>query len=185
VKAQLLLLDPAFRHFGWAVLRFEPKGEQIVAGGVFNTTKIDKKRKVLQSDDNHRCAMELAKGIETLINTFEPTLICAESQQGSKNAHAMQLQGMAWGVLSAVAALRQIPVLQATPQSVKKALCGRLDASKEAIQAAVLARYPDVLGLAATTRPPSLHEHIYDSVAVGITCLTSTEVQTIRQMSAR
>lgn len=148
------------------------------------TEKTNKKHKVLSADDNHRCSTELAREVEYAIKTYKPVLICAEAQQGSKNSHAAQLQGMAWGVVSAVAALLEVPVLQATPGAVKKAVCGRKDASKEDIEHAVIKRFPETEEMVGTeVSPNSLAEHVFDAIAVGITCLSSTEVQSIRRLT--
>ena len=179
----LLLLDPAFRHFGWAVMTLGQEVETIVECGVIRTEKAQKKQKLLASDDNHRCTGEIVKGLMEVAAKYQPFLICAESQQGSKNAHAMQLQGMAWGALSAIVHMSKLPLLQAGPQTVKKFLTGRRDASKEDIEAVVCSRYANLKDLVAEIRPPSLHEHVYDAVAVGVACLGSETIQMARKMA--
>jgi Holliday junction resolvasome RuvABC endonuclease subunit len=180
---KLLLCDPAFRNFGWAVMELGLEEERVVDVGVVRTEKSDKKQKLLASDDNHRCVGEIVLGLLHPLLLHQPFMICAESQQGSKNAHAMQLQGMAWGALSAIVHSRKVPLLQASPQAVKKALCGRKDASKEDIEAAVCKRYAEVSRLVQAIKPPSAREHIYDAIAVGVTCLSSETIQMARRMA--
>lgn len=182
----LLLCDPAFRNFGWAVLAVYPefKGELVIDVGCIRTEKADKKQKLLAADDNHRCVGEIISRLREVHDQYHPFLICAESQQGSKNAHAMQLQGMAWGALSAFSYLVRTPILQVSPQQVKQALCGRKDASKDDIKDKVLERYPGAEEHTIKIKPPSLHEHIYDAIGVGIVCLQSETIQMVRKMNA-
>jgi Holliday junction resolvasome RuvABC endonuclease subunit len=183
----LLLCDPAFRNFGWAVLRVHPidKGELVITAGCIRTEKAERKQKLLAADDNHRCVGEIINTLRDVHAEHTPFLICAESQQGSKNSHAMQLQGMAWGALSAFSYLVRTPILQVSPQTVKKTVCGRRDASKEEIRDKVLERWPGSTSDAIRRiKPASLHEHIYDALAVGIVCLQSETIQMVRKMNA-
>ena len=181
----VLLLDPAFRNFGWAVMTLGPVEDFICDVGVITTKKADKKQRLYVSDDNHTCSTHIAQQLQSIVATYCPIFICAEAQQGSKSSKAIQMQGMAWGILSAVAAVNRVPVLQAQPQQVKKALTQRNDASKEEIEAVVCKHYTDLAERVKIIKPKSLHEHIYDACAVGIACLNSTEIQTARRMMGR
>ena len=183
VAPVILCLDPAFRHLGVTVISLLMASEEVVHASVVCTEKQNKKAKVLAADDNHRCSQELAGHLMAVIKQWKPVLICAESMQGSQNSHAALLQGMSWGVVSAVTRVLNIPVLQTTPQTVKKVLCGRKDASKDDIEAAVCKLFPSMVPLAAKIQPASLREHAYDAAAVGYTCLGSTEIHSIRRMA--
>ena len=169
---------------GYSVLCLTRDGsEQIVDIGVITTKKADKKLKAYAGDDNHRCSQILADGLDVLVEGYQPSLIVAEAQSGSKNSRAAQLMGMAWGVVSTVAAIHGIPVLQARPTQIKKACTGKGQASKEEIQEAVTVQFPaSPEWLLNNVKPKSLHEHVYDSLSVYIACRDSTEVQTLKQV---
>lgn len=173
----ILALDPSFRATGWALLRIgDPFRVEEV--GVIATEKAHKKDKAFAGDDNHRCASILAGGLHALMQR-DVALICAEAQAGSKSSKAAQMMGMAWGVVSAVSAVQNLPVLQARPTQVKEANCGVKTASKEDVQAAVSNRFPEAAGLLASVKKKSLHEHVYDALSVAVACFDSTEVRTL------
>lgn len=178
----VLTLDPSFRHNGWAVVELSAAGTRIIAAGVIVTKKADKKQKAFAGDDNHRCSQEIAEQLSAVIDCYKPVMITAEAQAGSKNSRAAQLMGMNWGVVSAVACLKGVPILQATPTAVKRALTGKKDASKQEIEEVVVARFPELVSLLQATRPKSLHEHAYDAAAVYIACEDSTEIKMIKRM---
>ena len=177
----ILTLDPSFRNTGWAVLELADSDESIVDLGCICTKKADKKRKAFAGDDNHQCASHIADELRGLVLKYRPRLICAEAQSGSKNSSAAMLMGMAWGVVSTIATLFEVPVLQVTPVRVKEALTGSAKASKAEIEAAVRQRYPTAEGYMSGL-VGGLHEHVWDCLAVAITCYNSTEVRVLRNV---
>lgn len=181
---RILTLDPAFRNTGWAVINLHPASEEILAAGVITTKKIDKKLKSFAGSDNHRCAQIIAAGILKLLEEWKVEIICAEAQAGSKNSRAAMLMGMGWGIISAISHLQNLPVLQVRPQEVKEVNVGSKRASKEEIKEAVCARYPEAEKAIEHIKPPSLREHAYDAVAVAVACFDSTEIATLRRLSA-
>jgi Holliday junction resolvasome RuvABC endonuclease subunit len=177
----VLALDPSFRNTGWVVVSVSSP-EVVIDAGVICTKKADKRAKAYAGDDNHRCSTQIARGLNDLVETFRPVLVVAEAQAGSKNSRAAQLMGMAWGVLSSVMAVRDIPVLQARPTDVKLGATGSRAASKEEVEAAMRALWPTLGDICKRIRPPSLHEHVYDAVAAYVACRDSTEVHTLRRI---
>ncbi len=161
----VLAVDPSFRNTGWTAIVCYG-GWEVFAAGVIRTSKADGYR----GEDNHRCSVLLAQGLSDVISQVSPDLIVAESQAGSKSSKAAQLQGMGWGVLSAVAYLHDLEIIQARPQQIKKFLTGQRTASKDDIKAAVCAFFPALENLITDEiSPKSKHEHAYDSVAVFLT----------------
>ncbi len=87
---------------------------------------------------------------------------------------------MAFGVIAAVAQRHGLPVVQASPQQVKKALCGRRDASKMDVKGALERRYSGL------PWPPqqTLVEHAADALAAAVACLEHQVVRMARRMAA-
>jgi Holliday junction resolvasome RuvABC endonuclease subunit len=91
---------------------------------------------------------------------------------------------MCWGVMAVLAEQQNIPILQLSPQEVKKSLCGARDASKEDVRRSLENRYGDVIlkGL-LKGEASSSQEHAYDSLAVTVACLDSDAIRLVRRIS--
>ena len=176
-------VDPSFRHFGWSIVELRTHKDVICAGDVIVTKKADKKVKAFAGDDNHRCTQIIAGQFHAVLSHWKPKLIISEAQSGSKSSRAAQLMGMAWATLSTLALIHQLPVLQATPQAIKKANVGKITASKEEVQSTVRHRYAEAEGLAEDITPNSLREHFYDSISAFVACLDSNEIRTLRLLA--
>lgn len=174
MSLRLLGLDPGFANIGWAVLELGPTNK-LVACGVFRTEKSDKKRQVGASDDNLRRSREITAEFQRLIERFSVSAICAESMSFPRNASAAAKVAMCWGIVGALTHLRQLPLVQASPQEIKKQLCGRKDASKEDIAAAVRKQYPDITSLLEDVTA-SAQEHAFDAAASILAALETSEV---------
>lgn len=177
VAIHALALDPSFRNTGWVIMRMG-KTDTPIAAGVIRTKKSTKK--VYAGVDNYRCSQELARALSDLIDRYKPSVVVAEAQAGSKNSRAAQLMGMGWGVISCVTFLKHVPVVQATPASVKKLVAGSNKASKKQIEDVVITRFPAIVPLAKKVKPKSLHEHIYDALAVWVACGADEVVKLLR-----
>ncbi len=190
----LLGVDPGLAHLGYGIVILErdqaPRiartrtGEPIM--GLLATEKSAAKQNVGASDDNLRRARELVPTLMDLIHEtpdgvrktfidFEGSLriraICVEAMSYPRSSTVSCKMGMSWGVLACLSEIFALPIVQASPQMIKKAVCGKKDASKPEIQLAVSRLYsipPDLFN--ATTR-----EHPYDAVAV-VHALLDTEV---------
>jgi len=197
-------IDPGFASFGWAMLT--PDGE-VVGLGVLRTAPSDKKAKVLASHDNVRRTRELARDFGALLDGRMPgkpeeyqhtpfgqapseggaavRLIAAESMSFPRNASAASKMAMAWGMIVGAATLRDLPLVQASPQTVKKRICGDMKASKKDIENAMVARYGQGLFRMLKGVPAGSHEHAFDALAVARACLDSDEARMLRQMAKK
>jgi Holliday junction resolvasome RuvABC endonuclease subunit len=88
---------------------------------------------------------------------------------------------MAWGVLVAVAKRRSLPIVQATPQEVKRAVTGSKTASKVEVQNALELLYPTA---PAWPTRKALVEHAADALAVVVACLDAPVIGLARRMAA-
>lgn len=193
VKSQdvhVLGIDPGFASVGCAILKLTPQGEVPILMEVIRTEKSAAKRNVRASDDNLERAKEIVTHLRRLVTTFDVRIICAETMSFPRNASAAAKMAICWGLLAAVASEHGIPVVQASPQEIKKAVCGRKDASKEDVQTALQARYP-LLAESVTKNggpsilrdvPRSLWEHPYDAAAAVIACRDSEVFLLARRM---
>jgi Holliday junction resolvasome RuvABC endonuclease subunit len=172
----ILGFDPGLTNFGYAVIQ----GTRLIDIGVHRTDKSDAKRKVLASDDNTRRIRELAAFAWAKWHG-ERRVICAESMSFPRNSSSAAKMAMTWGVIVTLAHVTDSPLLQASPQEVKKFVCQKKDASKKEIEGAVVALYPKATTLLEEQRiAQTYREHAYDALAVAITCRNS---DTVRMMS--
>lgn len=177
-------VDPGFASIGYAVVRIEPEFEVVEALGVIRTEKSDAKRNVMASDDNLRRAREIYEAVRGIL-TPSPFAICAETMSFPRNSGAAAKVAMCWGVIASLSAEKGIPVVQASPQEIKKVLCGARGASKEEVQEAVLKRYPENVVLRELTGIiPSQREHAFDAVAAVVACLKSDVMRVARSKAA-
>jgi Holliday junction resolvasome RuvABC endonuclease subunit len=173
-------LDPGFASLGYATLVLEERA-RVVEFGVMHTEKSAKKKQLLEVDDGLRRAMELAAWLRRIVASGRTVAICAESLSisvGWSNGVAAKM-GMVWGVIASLAEATGIPVLQGSPQDVKKAVCRVKTATKGEVQEAVLRLYPEIEPLRAHI-PRGAWEHCHDAVAAGHLALSSNVVRMAR-----
>jgi len=162
-------IDPGFASAGIAVVDLLPRGERVRLLDVCETQKAQKKRAVYASDDNVRRAGELAEFLEVALKLWKPVAICVESMSFPRNASSAQKVGIAWGVVAALAWKYDLPIVQQSPQAVKKAVCGDKAAPKEAVEAALRKMYPECATFDRYV-PRSKREHPFDALAVVVAC---------------
>ena len=166
-------IDPGFASFGWAAVRIDER--RIEALGVIRTAKSPKKQSVFAADDNLRRAREIADRLYGVINLWKPAVICAEAMSFPRSASNAAKMAMGWGIVATL----DLPLVQASPQAIKKAVCGMGSASKAEVIAAVMGwcapgNAPDIGKLPV---PRSQHEHCFDAAAAVIACADSDVVR--------
>lgn len=196
-------LDPGFASFGWCTARVERvAGVQEpdpsfsfgpftlapnpatrimpLAAGVIRTKRQGQKERVYAADDNLSRARAIYQDLVQALDRFQPRCICAEAMSFPRSASVAAKMALSWGLVAAEAFRRQIPILQVTPQRLKRQLTGRNDASKEEVEAELLGRLGDLspiwLGLLKAL-PAGQHEHMNDALAACWACLDSEAIQ--------
>jgi Holliday junction resolvasome RuvABC endonuclease subunit len=199
----VLGIDPGLSALGYAVV--DLSGDRVVDLGVVRTQKSDKKRRVLASDDNLRRAREvdaallgvlLARDGDRLLPCGHPfgtnfAAICVESMSFPRNASAAAKVALSWGILAGLAGRFELPIVQASPQEIKKKLCGKKDASKDDVEAALKSAYGldgsgrrgTAIGMLAGV-PKSLHEHAWDALSAVAGCRDSDVILLAKKMDA-
>ena len=182
MKLAILGIDPGFSSVGYVCKLLT--GE-LVRAGVFRTKKSDKKQRVMAVDDNFRRAREIAEFFRDLQYGLkhEGTLlvaICAEAMSFPRHASVAAKVALTWGVLADFTVNTDLPLVQATPQDIKKTVCGDRSASKEAVAEAVKVTHPEIAGFLKDI-PGGEHEHVYDALAAVLACAGSDVVRALRR----
>lgn len=167
--------------------------------GVLETSKSPKKTHVYASEDNIRRARELTDGLFEILGPHIPDLklLCAESMSfpmfvskktGQHNvmASAATQMGISWGVIICLAEQWHVPLIQASPQRVKEAICGSQKATKDMVQAALDRHFGCLLG-EQVLLPKGIckgkFEHPYDALATIIALQDSDVFRAVRGAS--
>lgn len=173
----VLGVDPGFAALGLAAVDVSPDGEHLVDCWVVTTEPSTRKQAVRDSEDNARRAREITRALQTALDVHRPTVVAAETMSWPRNASSAAKVALAWGALCALLERGGLPLVQASPQDVKRAVCGVKNASKDDVALAVEARFPEVTWPTKAT----LQEHAADAIAVVVACLDSELVRLARR----
>ena len=132
----LISLDIAFKNIGWTLW----ENKRPILAGVIQTEKTDKKGTRVADDNAYRCSVA-SRAIREIIAENNVRGIVGEMPAGSQSAAAAKSAGLAIGVVATTASCLDIPTEWCTPDEVKKAVCGRKDAGKDAIMDRIIALY--------------------------------------------
>jgi len=177
----VLGLDPGFSFLGAAVVEIQPRGERVLALELVRTAKESKKRQVLAADDNVRRAREICASLQAIVSDRKPVLFACESMSFPRNSSVAAKMALGWGVVAAVAQLNGIPIVQVSPQSMKKRLCGVHNATKEQLEEALVARYGEKI-IKLFDGPKGQREHPMDALGAIVACLESEPCRMARMM---
>ena len=173
-------IDGGFASMGLAVIDLTSDGEQLRRTWVVRTEKSARKLGVRSGDDSSRRARELAYEVDQAIVSYQTGAIAIESPSWPRNAGVAAKMGIAFGVVFGLAEKHRLPLVMASPQAVKQAVCGRKDASKDDVILAIERRFPAVEWPTQST----LREHAADAIAVVLACLDSDALRMARRLSA-
>lgn len=180
MSTTILTFDPGMATFGWAVLIVDGKEINCRAMGIAVTQGTPKKKRtVLVSDENFMRARFLARITIDLLAKWRPHALCAEAFSPPRAAASASKIAYSWGMLATVAESTGLPMAQPTPQQVKLHVAKSRSATKDEVAKAVRRRLLSslaVFGDFDSSTHPDLQEHGYDAVAVGLTCIDSSEI---------
>lgn len=172
----ILAVDPGLAAMGYAVLALNGAGIEF---GVLRTAPSPKKQRTLAIDDNLRRVREIAHDLNGLIYRHGVKVLAAEAMSFPRSSSSAAKLAMSWAAFATLSELRGLPLVQASPQMVRRALSGA-GSCKDDMAVVVRAR----LGAIAINAPPSLHDHAYDAAAVGLYVLNSDVVRALRGRAA-
>jgi len=163
----LLSLDVGFANMGWVV--FE-KGE-IFACNTLQTEKSQRRGTRVANDHAYR-SIVLATGLNKIIDDYNIQGIIGELPSGgAQNARAMGFMMSAISIAASVGALWNIPMEWTDPNSVKKALAGVKNASKETMMEKAVKEFHfrydgKAFWFGDEKFPKGMFEHIADACGV-------------------
>jgi len=132
-KPKILACDPSFTAWGWAVLQ----NHQVIDSGCIKTKPEAKKRRIRQGDDRVRRTSEIILSLMETMGDHTIDFIVSELPHGSQNAKAAVMIGTVMGILQTFSELWSIPIEWYSENDAKKALFGRISASKNQVIEAV------------------------------------------------
>jgi crossover junction endodeoxyribonuclease RuvC len=186
----ILGTDPGFASFGFSVARLTKDAEEFVRTDVIRTQKSAKKQNVKAADDNFRRGQAIAAVLDEVVKEYQPMAIAAEAASWPRNAGATAKVAMSWGILITLCYQYRLPMVQASPQEIKKALCNDKSASKEAVREAIERRYPghfdEFKHRFPAKKPPKPNgqwEHGFDAAGAIVTCLDTDVLRMARGMA--
>lgn len=174
----ILGLDIGFAITGYAVADAVADGRlKLRALGVIETKASDKKQRNVRSvDDVARRVREVGDALDLHVTTAD--LVTAEAFSYPPNASSAAKLAMVWGVVIEQARIRNLAMFRATPQEIKLAVAGRANASKNAVEAALVERFGDLLvGDLLDGVPDGKHNHAFDALGSIVACLDTDEVR--------
>ena len=175
----ILGIDPGFAALGVARLELcDHDREHCSLLDVFTTKPANKKRNTLAADDNMVRAFLIAEYLEGMITT-DTVAIAAEAMSYPRNASAAAKMAICWGIIASVAHRHKLPLIQSSPQEIKKSICDNKSASKEDVQHALELRYDDLPDWPFTM---GLREHSADALAAAVVALRHPVILGIRKM---
>ncbi len=127
-KRVILGIDPGTRILGFGVICTEGKKAVLEELGVINLKREATHFLVLQ-----RIVAEVSK----LIRKYKPDIMAIEAPFYGKNPQVMLKLGRAQGAAISAALLKDIPIYEYAPRSVKLAVTGKGSASKEQVASMV------------------------------------------------
>lgn len=185
----ILGTDPGFASFGFGIVQLLSSSEVVRAVDVIRTQKSAKKKGVKAADDNFHRGQAISAVLHEVVKKWQPMAISAEAASWPRNASASAKLAMSWGILIDLCHVYQLPMVQASPQEIKKTLCDNKSATKEDVRRALEGRYPDQFeGFKArypARKPPQPNgqwEHGFDAVGAVVTCLGSDVIRMARGM---
>lgn len=180
----ILGVDPGFASFGFALVRTDGATFTPVKMSVIRTKKASKKQNVYASEDNLNRARDITEELLKLLHSEfgEVQAVCAETMSFPRSSSVAAKMAMAWGVLAALTAQYNLPVVQVSPQGLKKAVCADASASKDEVKTALERLFgKELLASLVTDIPAGEHEHPYDALGAVVACRDSELIRLLRK----
>ena len=120
----ILGIDPGTNVMGYGVLGIKGKRAEMIVMGVLQLSKFE---------SHYKRLLRIFERVQSLVEQYLPDEMAIEAPFFGKNVQSMLKLGRAQGVAMAAALTRDVPVSEYPPLSVKMAVTGNGQASKEQV----------------------------------------------------
>lgn len=147
----VLACDPSITAWGWAVLT---NSSYILDSGCIKTESNHKKLRIRKGDDTISRITLIVESLISVIKTYNIKYIVAELPHGSQSAVAADAIGIVKGIMQTIAVSFDIGIEWYSEGDSKKALLGKLSATKMETMVAIDKKYkvPITKGIKKTNR---------------------------------
>lgn len=189
---KLIGLDPGLASFGLAVAELPNLGTGkplFFHVGVLRTEPSKELKRLRKMDDTAERCTYLAEQLNDLVQAHKPVALCVEAialpwRPGSGiQTSVISALGRVRGLIDMLAVVHQLPVLEESPQRVKKAATGSIGATKEHVRLALELEYPELAKL--WPHQKTLQEHAADACGAIHACRGADVVLAARAAAAR
>lgn len=163
-NGKILACDPSVTAWGFAVMDWRGA---VMEGGCVKTESLAKKLRIRKGDDTIRRISEITNVLLYLIKEYRVTYIVSELPHGSQSAAAAEMLGITKGIMQTLADTLNIGIEWYSEGDSKKALLGKISATKlETIQAvSKLYNIPKTGNKTKPTAPWSGVQYVDEAVA--------------------
>lgn len=189
---KLIGLDPGLANFGIAVAELPNLGSgkpRFIELKALRTEPSKDKKKLRKMDDTAERCTYLAEQLNDLVLAHKPIALCVEAialpyRPGrAPQTSVISALGRVRGLIDMLAVVHQLPVLEESPQRVKKAATGSIGSTKSLVQEALEREYPELRELWPPQR--TLHEHAADACGAIHACRGADVILAARAAAAR
>lgn len=189
---KLIGLDPGLANFGIAIAELPNLGSgkpKFTHLDVWRTEPSKQLKRIRKMDDTAERCSYLALQLHDLVQAHRPIAICVEAialpyrpGRGMQTSVISAL-GRVRGLIDMLAVAHQLPVLEESPQRVKKLATGIINASKESMSLHLGVEYPELEEM--WPHQKGLREHAADAAGVIHACRGADVVLAARAGAAR
>ncbi len=193
MKINVLAADPGLATFGLAIAQTDGYAHELAHADVFESEQRVDDFDIRLCDDRARRARELACWLRAAAAGRDVQLIAAEAMSFPRGANAIVCVSLAWGVLSAFAEWRGIPIISAMPSYWRSALLGERPTRRgskaqrkaatqrreDAAHAIAIAQVPNAARLIALRVRPALQPHVLDALGVFVWGTSTRELHAL------
>ena len=150
---KIIGIDPGYDRVGIAVI----EDNKLLYSACLETNS---------KDSFHVRLKEVGKGIEKVLTTYSPDAMAIESLFITKNQKTAMKVAEARGVISYLAAVKDIPIYEYSPPQIKVAVTGHGGSDKTQIMKMI----PLLIKIPSKKLADNTLDDEYDAIAVALTC---------------
>ncbi|KLV10225.1 hypothetical protein [Photobacterium ganghwense] len=164
MKLDIIGLDPSMSNFGLVKGVYDIEtGKVEIRDMILTETKKGSNKQVRQNSDDLRRATEIVRASKHHIQ--QASVVFAELPVGSQSSRGQTNYGVCLGILASI----DKPLIQITPNQIKKLVGGKLTTSKQEVIEWAMERHPEAPWLTQKRKGETIvlgkNEHLADAIA--------------------